>query len=151
MSKTPSKPDPNANPVFELFKKCIRFKHFKPYAGVLGFVFASISVIFCFFYLDYRAVVIRIPFQAQSERFLSKGDAGEDQRVDFLGEKGERCDLFEGDWMWDENYPLYQSKDCRFIDEGFRCSENGRPDLLYTKWRWQPKGCNLPRFLSKCY
>ena len=96
-------------------------------------------------------MVIRIPFQAQSERFLSKGDAGEDQRVDFLGEKGERCDLFEGDWMWDENYPLYRSKDCRFIDEGFRCSENGRPDLLYTKWRWQPKGCNLPRFLSKCY
>ena len=57
MSKTPSKPDPNANPVFELFKKCKRFKHFKLYAGVLGFVFASISVICCFFYLDYRAAV----------------------------------------------------------------------------------------------
>nr|POE96387.1 isoform 2 of protein trichome birefringence-like 10 [Quercus suber] len=77
--------------------------------------------------------------------------AVEDQRVDFLGEKAEECDVFEGNWMWDENYPLYQSKDCGFLDEGFRCSENGRSDLLYTKWRWQPKGCNLPRFLSKCY
>ncbi|OIW18444.1 hypothetical protein TanjilG_13196 [Lupinus angustifolius] len=28
---------------------------------------------------------------------------------------------------------------------GFRCSENGRHDLFYTKWRWQPKHCNLPR------
>ncbi|KAM4116087.1 hypothetical protein ACB094_02G024400 [Castanea mollissima] len=149
MSKTPSKPGPNANPVFELFKKCKPFKHSKLDAGVLGFVFSSISVIWCFFYLDYRAVAIRIPFQAESERFLSKRDAGEDQRVDFLGEKGERCDVFAGDWMWDENYPLYQSKDCRFIDERFRCSENGRPDLLYTRWRWQPKGCNLPRFDAK--
>lgn len=48
--------------------------------------------------------------------------------------------------MWDEAYPLYQSKDCSFMDDGFRCYENGRPDMFYTKWRWQPKDCNLPRF-----
>ncbi len=137
-------------PVFELFKKLKRLRHFKLSAGVLGFFLASISVIFCFFYLDYRAVLTWFPFPAQSDRFLSKGSS-EDQRVEFLGQKGNGCDIFEGDWVWDENYPLYQSKDCRFLDDGFRCSENGRPDLRYTKWRWQPKDCNLPRFLLKSY
>ncbi|KAH0738461.1 hypothetical protein KY290_037166 [Solanum tuberosum] len=34
-------------------------------------------------------------------------------------------------------------------DEGFRCFENGMPDNFYTKWRWQPKDCNLPRFDAK--
>ncbi|GMY27507.1 protein trichome birefringence-like 10 [Fagus crenata] len=132
-------------PVFVLFKKLKRLRHFKLSAGVLGFFLASISVIFCFFYLDYRAVLTWFPFPAQSDRFLSKGSS-EDEGVEFLGQKGNGCDIFEGDWVWDENYPLYQSKDCRFLDDGFRCSENGRPDLRYTKWRWQPKDCNLPRF-----
>ncbi|KZV37966.1 hypothetical protein F511_28591 [Dorcoceras hygrometricum] len=68
------------------------------------------------------------------------------KRADFLSENNGGCDVFEGDWVWDENYPLYQSRDCRYLDEGFRCSENGRPDFFYTKWRWQPKKCDLPRF-----
>nr|GMD66079.1 protein trichome birefringence-like 10 [Ipomoea batatas] len=66
-----------------------------------------------------------------------------------MSENGGSCDVFEGDWVWDESYPLYHSRDCRFLDEGFRCSENGRPDLFYTKWRWQPKDCDLPRFNAK--
>ncbi|XP_009412789.2 protein trichome birefringence-like 11 [Musa acuminata AAA Group] len=62
---------------------------------------------------------------------------------------GGGCDWFEGEWVWDEGYPLYESVDCPFLDEGFRCSENGRPDRMYTKWRWQPAGCDLPRFDPK--
>ncbi|KAI7999442.1 Protein trichome birefringence-like 11 [Camellia lanceoleosa] len=51
-----------------------------------------------------------------------------------------------GDWVECRmSYPLYQSRDCRFLDDGFRCSENGRPDLFHTKWRWQPKACDLPK------
>ncbi|KAF8101168.1 hypothetical protein N665_0209s0026 [Sinapis alba] len=70
-------------------------------------------------------------------------------RVGFLEESGDGCDVFDGDWVWDESYPLYHSKDCRFLDEGFRCSEFGRSDLFYTQWRWQPRLCNLPRFDAK--
>ncbi|KAL6642243.1 hypothetical protein ACP70R_020424 [Stipagrostis hirtigluma subsp. patula] len=62
---------------------------------------------------------------------------------------GEECDLFDGEWVWDDGYPLYDSRDCPFLDVGFRCSENGRPDASYTKWRWQPSGCDLPRFDAK--
>lgn len=77
-----------------------------------------------------------------------KGFDLEEVRLGFLEESENVCDVFDGVWIWDENYPLYQTKDCVFIDVGFRCSENGRLDSLYSKWRWQPKNCNLPRFDS---
>ncbi|CAA6669026.1 unnamed protein product [Spirodela intermedia] len=63
--------------------------------------------------------------------------------------RGGGCDLFQGKWVWDESYPLYEAGDCSFLDEGFRCTENGRPDSFYTKWRWQPSHCDLPRFDGK--
>jgi hypothetical protein len=50
--------------------------------------------------------------------------------------------------VFDENYPLYTSNACPFIDEGFNCEANGRMDKSYMKWRWQPKHCNLPRCFS---
>lgn len=53
------------------------------------------------------------------------------------------CDLFTGSWVYDEAYPLYT--DCSFAEQGFRCAENGRADLLYRNWRWQPRDCNMPR------
>ncbi|KAK1628827.1 hypothetical protein QYE76_003142 [Lolium multiflorum] len=59
------------------------------------------------------------------------------------------CDLFDGKWVWDDAYPLYDSRDCPFLDPGFRCSENGRPDASYSKWRWQPSRCDLARFDAK--
>nr|CAB3459348.1 unnamed protein product [Digitaria exilis] len=62
----------------------------------------------------------------------------------------EDCDLFDGEWVRAAGgYPLYDSADCPFLDVGFRCSENGRPDASYTKWRWQPNRCDLPRFDAK--
>ncbi|CAL8991695.1 unnamed protein product [Prunus brigantina] len=152
MSKDPShQPETETMPFFEVFKKFKRFKLFEPSLGVLGFFFASVCVILCFFYLDYRAVVKGFQFPGQSERFMWLQTDGSvmDPRVEFLEQKGGGCDVFEGDWVWDESYPLYSSKDCRFLDDGFRCTENGRPDLFYTKWRWQPRHCNLPRFNAK--
>ena len=68
-----------------------------------------------------------------------------DGRPGFLEEGGGDCDIFDGNWVWDDKYPLYKSEDCPFVDGGFRCSEHGRPNDFYTKWRWQPKNCNLPR------
>lgn len=56
------------------------------------------------------------------------------------------CNIFDGKWVLDNSYPLYRTRSCRFIDEAFDCEANGRPDLDYMKWRWQPRDCNLPRF-----
>ncbi|KAK9078439.1 hypothetical protein SSX86_002496 [Deinandra increscens subsp. villosa] len=138
------------------FKKFKPFKLFEPSVGILGFLFITVGVILGFFYLDYRNVVTGGSFRFYKEsgrfRWLKFGGYSTTQsrkRFDFLSGDGDGCDVFDGDWSWDERYPLYQSKDCRFLDEGFRCNENGRRDLLYTKWRWQPKDCNLPRFNAK--
>ncbi|XP_020223249.1 protein trichome birefringence-like 11 [Cajanus cajan] len=141
-------------PVFETLRRVKRLslRLFEPSLVVAGFLLVSAFVICSFFYLDYRELAARFGFSGQPEKFTwsqEKRTGSVEERVhivEFLGEKGGGCDLFEGNWVWDESYPLYHSKDCSFLDGGFRCSENGRPDLFYTKWRWQPKACNLPRF-----
>ncbi|KAF1866460.1 hypothetical protein Lal_00017843 [Lupinus albus] len=57
------------------------------------------------------------------------------------------CDLFTGTWVKDEDlYPLYQPDTCPFIEREFRCQANGRPDLLYTHYRWHPLACNSLRW-----
>ncbi|PHT37502.1 Protein trichome birefringence-like 9 [Capsicum baccatum] len=60
------------------------------------------------------------------------------------------CDYSYGKWIFDESYFLDQYNDnCPFLDPGFRCRKSGRRDLNYQKWRWQPQGCDLPRFNAK--
>ncbi|KAF8019817.1 hypothetical protein BT93_G0493 [Corymbia citriodora subsp. variegata] len=56
-----------------------------------------------------------------------------------------KCDFFDGEWVKDHSYPLYKPGSCSLIDEQFNCILNGRPDKDYHKYRWRPKGCNLPR------
>ncbi|KVH93568.1 PC-Esterase [Cynara cardunculus var. scolymus] len=153
MVKNPSQPDLDSTNYMGTLKKSKHFKLFEPSLGILGFLFITVCIIFGFFYLDYRSVitggVFRFSNETQRVKWLKFGGYPNGNRFDFLSVDGDGCDVFDGDWVWDEKYPLYESKNCRFLDEGFRCSENGRPDFLYTKWRWQPKECNLPRFDGK--
>ncbi|CAN0856570.1 Protein trichome birefringence-like 11 [Linum grandiflorum] len=145
MAKNPPQEEHESMHSFGFCNKLKRFRLYEPSVGVLGFFLVTLCLILCFFYLDYRQVIgrlYRVP--TKSERFMWM-----QERVDFLEQGGNGCNVFDGDWVWDDDYPLYQSKDCSFLDEGFRCKENGRPDLFYTKWRWQPKQCNLPRFDGK--
>ncbi|RRT67687.1 hypothetical protein B296_00039029 [Ensete ventricosum] len=60
----------------------------------------------------------------------------------------ESCDLFTGDWVYDEvSYPIYKEPECEFLTEQVTCMRNGRRDDGYQKWRWQPQGCSLPRYI----
>ncbi|KAJ4955500.1 hypothetical protein NE237_012283 [Protea cynaroides] len=152
MVKNPSPQDPETMSYWEVLKKIKRLKPQEHSFGILGlFVVTVFCFLCCFFYLDYRIVSRGFRHRGQLHKlvWVEFDGSGRSERVEFLKAGGERCDLFNGQWVWDEQYPLYRSKDCRFLDEGFRCSENGRPDSLYTKWRWQPKDCNLPRFDAK--
>ncbi|RZR86818.1 hypothetical protein BHM03_00014080 [Ensete ventricosum] len=122
-----------------------RVKHFE-HVGLLGFVvFTAVLFLWllCVAHLDYSWVWPGGGGYRGLWISGTKGGGGDRGRSH--GGGGGECDWSEGEWVWDEGYPLYESKDCDFMDEGFRCSENGRPDRFYTKWRWQPAGCDLPR------
>ncbi|KAJ1259199.1 hypothetical protein BS78_10G136100 [Paspalum vaginatum] len=56
------------------------------------------------------------------------------------------CDLFQGRWVADKSYPLYDASSCPFVPDVFDCRRNGRPDDDYLKFRWSPTNCQLPRF-----
>lgn len=58
------------------------------------------------------------------------------------------CNLFRGNWIEDEtnNYPLYNSTHCPFIEHEFNCQRKGRLDKDYLKYRWKPHGCSLTRY-----
>lgn len=57
------------------------------------------------------------------------------------------CDLFSGRWVYDNvSYPLYKDKQCPYMEDDFACETNGRKDLKYQNWRWQPRNCDFPRF-----
>ncbi|XP_057421190.1 protein trichome birefringence-like 5 [Lotus japonicus] len=59
------------------------------------------------------------------------------------------CDLFSGTWVEDQNYPIYQPGSCPYVDEAYDCKINGRTDTRYTKWRWKPYACDLPKFSAQ--
>lgn len=58
----------------------------------------------------------------------------------------QECDVTIGKWVYDSDYPLYTNASCPFIDEGFGCQTNGRLNLNYMNWRWEPQDCDAPRF-----
>ncbi|XP_047056396.1 protein trichome berefringence-like 7 [Lolium rigidum] len=76
---------------------------------------------------------------------------GRDRAVaDFAaGEDLHSCDVFDGSWVRDERYPLYNSSECAFAERGFNCLANGRRSTEYLKWRWRPRRCDLPRFSAR--
>nr|XP_016451653.1 PREDICTED: protein trichome berefringence-like 7 [Nicotiana tabacum] len=70
-------------------------------------------------------------------------NAGDNRtNTNFSGE----CNLFVGNWVPDESYPLYNASECPFAEQGFSCLGNGRKDKEYLKWRWKPRNCEIPRF-----
>ena len=62
-----------------------------------------------------------------------------------LPQASSSCNLFGGRWVYDDAYPLWSGRHCPFAPAA-QCEVLGRTDLLYSKLRWQPHGCALPRW-----
>ncbi|KAG4168147.1 hypothetical protein ERO13_A12G005500v2 [Gossypium hirsutum] len=135
MKNTTTKQDVNTISRLDYFNQ---FNLVEPFLAFIGFTLFACLFIACFFSLNYYYQVLVF------HGFTWFGATNEG--LGLLDEGGDHCDIYDGKWVWDDNYPLYESPDCPFIDSGFRCLENGRSDSFYTKWRWQPRACNLPRF-----
>lgn len=59
------------------------------------------------------------------------------------------CDFFSGKWVYDDvSYPLYKERECTIMEDSFACEKNGRKNLKYQNFRWQPHQCDLPRLLK---
>uniref|UniRef100_A0ACD6ANV2 Uncharacterized protein n=1 Tax=Avena sativa TaxID=4498 RepID=A0ACD6ANV2_AVESA len=57
----------------------------------------------------------------------------------------EKCDITRGKWVREPNGPVYTNLSCPMLPDFKNCQKFGKdPGHLY--WRWQPDGCELPRF-----
>lgn len=67
--------------------------------------------------------------------------------LDSARDSGEECNWSTGRWVYDNvSRPLYPGLKCAFIFDEVACNKYGRNDTMYQHWRWQPHGCDLPRF-----
>ncbi|CAN8236281.1 unnamed protein product [Cochlearia groenlandica] len=60
----------------------------------------------------------------------------------------ERCDIFTGQWVRNNDAPYYTNTTCWAIHEHQNCMKFGRPDTEFLKWKWKPDRCEnwLPVF-----
>jgi len=76
---------------------------------------------------------------------VASHDSEESNKVHPSKNSPVQCDIYSGKWVRDDSYPLYPAGKCRYMSPKFDCKGNGRRDSGFTKWRWQPRDCNLPR------
>nr|CAB3447973.1 unnamed protein product [Digitaria exilis] len=89
-------------------------------------------------------LVIPIANNNSSVLVKAAANAGIRRKVDWI-ESMASCDMFYGNWVRDDSYPLYPPGSCPYVDESFNCHLNGRPDKAYQRLRWQPSACRIPR------
>ncbi|CAN6201973.1 unnamed protein product [Urochloa humidicola] len=71
--------------------------------------------------------------------------------ADHTGEKSvdgvqvEMCDMSLGKWVREPKGPVYTNLTCPTLPDFKNCQKYGK-DPGHLFWRWQPDGCDLPRF-----
>ncbi|GJP39632.1 hypothetical protein CLOM_g23981 [Closterium sp. NIES-68] len=55
------------------------------------------------------------------------------------------CDISKGKWVADSKLPLYTGSSCPYIRTSQNCLKQGRPDMSFQKYRWQPRTCSVKR------
>ncbi|KAK3118202.1 hypothetical protein QOZ80_9BG0695630 [Eleusine coracana subsp. coracana] len=84
---------------------------------------------------------------AENHDHQQRGNEAEVQWRTELQNSREECNWSTGRWVYDNvSRPLYSGLKCAFIFPEVACDKYGRKDVMYQHWRWQPHGCDLPRF-----
>ncbi|EMS48398.1 hypothetical protein TRIUR3_17928 [Triticum urartu] len=60
----------------------------------------------------------------------------------------EKCDISRGKWVREPNGPVYTNLTCPMLPDFKNCQKFGKDDA-HLYWRWQPDGCELPRFVPE--
>ncbi|KAL8481819.1 hypothetical protein ACS0TY_028099 [Phlomoides rotata] len=111
--------------------------------------FQSITALFmvgsiiCFLVVMGSSYFYMFPSSEAVVEINGNGDKNSSKSSQFLSNE---CNVFDGNWVIDESYPLYNASQCPFAEKGFDCLGNGREDEEYLKWRWKPKNCEIWRF-----
>ena len=91
----------------------------------------------------------RHPASSDSDAVSQAGRRAAAEQLAFaVGAAPAGCDVAQGEWVYDEAArPWYQEEECPYIQPQLTCQAHGRPDRAYQHWRWQPRGCSLPRYV----
>jgi hypothetical protein len=89
----------------------------------------------------------KTPMQIVIEHQQLRGNEADVQWKAELQDSGGECNWSTGRWVYDNvSRPLYSGLKCAFIFPEVACDKYGRKDIMYQHWRWQPHGCDLPRY-----
>uniref|UniRef100_A0A0E0L9R5 Trichome birefringence-like N-terminal domain-containing protein n=1 Tax=Oryza punctata TaxID=4537 RepID=A0A0E0L9R5_ORYPU len=89
---------------------------------------------------------ISLPSTNSSAAPVPTPSKAEQQQTDDAGvSMEEKCDMSMGKWVREPKGPVYTNMTCPTLPDYKNCQKHGKdPGHLY--WRWQPDGCDLPRF-----
>ncbi|KAG8378143.1 hypothetical protein BUALT_Bualt08G0107400 [Buddleja alternifolia] len=103
----------------------------------------TVGSLLCFFIVLGSSYFYTFPYSHTLIDHNQDQNSNTSSSTDFLNKD---CNVFDGRWVVDESYPLYNASECPFLERGFDCLANGRKDEGYLKWRWKPRDCEIPRF-----
>lgn len=133
LSPKPSSPPPppGGSPSLTIpINMVLIYSQFQHSQMTLGFgSFQIIALIF---------LVVTMSYKVQSDHLGNTGQHGK--------KICSSCNYFQGSWVVDNHYPLYDAASCPFTKKDFNRQKNGRPaDMEYLKYIWKPNSCLIPR------